>query len=99
MAPRERDHTRGALGVSWEDTPQVRAAPIRRIVSMSDSLGAWAYRPRHGSRSRLGSVAWAFTSVLRLAALMALLLAVLAGLTVGVGYLLVHDVAGLLAHR
>jgi hypothetical protein len=66
---------------------------------MSDSAGAWAYRPRHSARIRRGTVVWAVAAVVRLAVIIVSLLAVFAGLTVGVGYVLVHQLAGLLAGR
>jgi hypothetical protein len=66
---------------------------------MGDATDTWAYRPRHGARIRRGTVLWGVAAVLRLVVLMALLLAALAGLTAGVGYVLVHQLAGLLAGR
>ncbi|MDP9342708.1 MAG: hypothetical protein M3Q23_11590 [Actinomycetota bacterium] len=66
---------------------------------MSDATRAWSYRPRHSASLRRGTVLWAVASVLRLAVLMGLLLAVFFGLTAGVGYVVVHQLAGLLTSR
>jgi hypothetical protein len=66
---------------------------------MSDATRAWAYRPGHSARLRRGTVVWVIASVLRLAVLMALLLAVFAGLTAGVGYVVVHHLAGSVTGR
>ena len=66
---------------------------------MSVSARAWAYRARHNDRLRRGSVVWAVAVAVRLAVLMALLLAAFAGLTVGLGYVVVHHLAALVAGR
>ncbi len=66
---------------------------------MSDVSRTWAYRPRHAARTGvLGGVLWRVGSVVRLAGLMVLLLAAFAGLTVGVGYVLIHQLAGAFHH-
>jgi hypothetical protein len=66
---------------------------------MSDAARTWAYRPRHSARIRRGTLVWAVAAVARLAVISVSMLAVFAGLTVGVGYVLVHHLAGLLAGR
>jgi hypothetical protein len=66
---------------------------------MSEVSRTWAFRLRNRPRAGvLAGLLWTVGSVIRLAGLMALLLVAVAGLTVGVGYLLVHQIAGALHH-